>query len=299
MKIKWKTKLILSASMLLMVCLFSACGVVKERESNEISRKTENEADIENRIAPDVTMGDIAFGGKSRQEARAEVEMYAESANQPKTEWAHDENDWEVFVPGEAGLEVDVEQTLDRLMAANRGEQVTPVMQEIPLTVDEQQLRDNLVQLAYFKTKISDQKPERINNISLAAEAVNATVLQPGDTFSFNQTVGRTTRERGYQEAPIYVKDDSGETIVEMGYGGGICQVSTTIYNAASDSGLEILERHEHSRDVQYVRDGLDASVSIGTQDLVFQNVRDRRIMLKMVVENDMVKAYVLERGEL
>ncbi|MFP3440966.1 VanW family protein, partial [Pantoea sp. SIMBA_133] len=108
---------------------------------------------------------------------------------------------------------------------------------------------------------------ERTSNIELAAEAINNTVVFPGETFSFNQTVGKRTKERGYLPAPIIVKGELSE-----GIGGGICQVSSTLFNAVDQAGVQIIERYSHSRSVPYVKPGRDATVSWYGPDFSFRN---------------------------
>lgn len=117
-----------------------------------------------------------------------------------------------------------------------------------------------------YTTKYNS-KTARATNVVLAAEKVNGTVLQPGEQFSYNNVVGRRTREAGFVEAPVYV---SGKE--STGIGGGICQVSSTIYAAMLLAGIKADERHKHSLPVHYLPEGMDATVSYGTLDLKFTN---------------------------
>lgn len=109
--------------------------------------------------------------------------------------------------------------------------------------------------------------PGRRENIRLAAEAVDGTVIQPGDEFSFNEVVGNTSLERGYQEAAV-IRNGA----VALGAGGGICQVSTAIYIAAVKADLEITERHPHSVPSDYAPIGLDATIVHDQFDLRIKN---------------------------
>lgn len=126
-----------------------------------------------------------------------------------------------------------------------------------------------------FQTDVSPAIPNRVQNIRLGAAAINGCLLAPGDIFSFAETVGRTTREKGYLEAPIIV----GEELVP-GLGGGLCQVSSTLYNAALLANLPIVERYNHSMTVAYLPPGRDATVSIGYADLKFKNDRDHYLLI-------------------
>lgn len=107
----------------------------------------------------------------------------------------------------------------------------------------------------------------RTTNVTLAAKAINNVVIKPGQEFSFNRVVGQRTPSRGYQKAIIF----SGGGQV-MGYGGGVCQVSTTVYQAVKKAGLQITERHIHSQRVSYAKLGNDATVSYGSKDFRFVN---------------------------
>ncbi|MBC7082709.1 MAG: VanW family protein [Firmicutes bacterium] len=121
--------------------------------------------------------------------------------------------------------------------------------------------------LASFSTTLKDPEKSRNHNVALAAAAVDGVVLQPGEEFSFDRVVGPRLAEAGYREARVI---SGGKSV--PGIGGGICQVSTTLYNVALLAGLEIVERHPHSRPVDYVPPGLDATVAEGQYDLRFRN---------------------------
>ncbi|MHC1720283.1 MAG: VanW family protein [Clostridiaceae bacterium] len=113
----------------------------------------------------------------------------------------------------------------------------------------------------------SISSPARANNIVISTRSINGTVLMPGETFSFNGVVGKRTIERGYQEAPVIVKNK-----VESGLGGGICQVSSTLYNAVLRANLKIAARAHHTYPSSYVPVGMDATVDYGNLDFKFTN---------------------------
>ena len=113
--------------------------------------------------------------------------------------------------------------------------------------------------------------------MSITCSALNGTVVKSGETFSFCNTVGKATPERGYKEAEIFDKDGN----IQKGYGGGNCQVSSTLYNAVLQvPTLTVIERHEHSRKVSYVEEGKDAAVSYGSVDFKFRNDNDYDIKI-------------------
>ncbi len=121
--------------------------------------------------------------------------------------------------------------------------------------------------LISFETPILDYSKGRITNIKLAIKKLNGCVIPSGETFSFNDTVGPRTMKRGFKKAVIFV---DGEKVQELG--GGICQVSSTIYNAVLDAGLEVVERHPHQLEVNYVPPDRDATVFYGRLDFKFRN---------------------------
>ena len=121
--------------------------------------------------------------------------------------------------------------------------------------------------IAYAVTNASASSTNRINNIKNAVGIINGTRIADGETFSFNDTVGKRTTDRGFRRATAY---SGGEVTEEIG--GGICQVSTTLFNAAVKADMEIVERHNHSLTVSYVDRGKDAAVNWNSQDLKFTN---------------------------
>jgi hypothetical protein len=133
-----------------------------------------------------------------------------------------------------------------------------------------------------FSTYFNVAEKSRTKNLKLAAEAINNCLIKSGNIFSFNQTVGPRIPEKGFEKAIVYINKEKVED-----YGGGICQVSTTLYNAVLQAGLPVLERHPHSLPVPYVPAGQDATVSFGTLDLKFKNDRERDILIKAVVDKN------------
>ena len=133
-----------------------------------------------------------------------------------------------------------------------------------------------LVLRAQFYTTYSASTEERKTNINLAAKSLDNTFIDIGAEFSFNRTVGERTVKRGYKAAKIIV----GGKFVD-GIGGGVCQVSTTLYNAALLGGLEITEYHPHSLPVSYIAPSFDAMVNSGNADLRFINNTHNPVILK------------------
>lgn len=124
--------------------------------------------------------------------------------------------------------------------------------------------------LASFTTKTTSNAV-RNKNIALACAKLNGTIVRPGEEFSFNRTVGQRTKEGGYGEAAAY---NNGEVVQEVG--GGVCQVSTTLYNAVLKAGLKITSRRSHTFKPNYVTPGMDATVSWGGPDFKFANIPNK-----------------------
>lgn len=108
---------------------------------------------------------------------------------------------------------------------------------------------------------------QRANNIAIATKSIDRTVVLPGEIFSFNNVVGERTEDKGYEAAPVIVNNK-----LESGLGGGICQVSTTLFNAVNNAGLPSIERTHHTLPVHYIESGMDATVDFGNIDYKFKN---------------------------
>ena len=138
--------------------------------------------------------------------------------------------------------------------------------------------------LSSFKTYYSTRDTDRTTNLLLASNKINGTVVMPGEVFSYNTVVGERTIAAGYKEAPIYV---SGEVV--DGLGGGICQVTSTLYNAVVYANLEIVERSNHQFVPSYVTASRDATVVYGSIDFKFKNNRNYPIKIMCSVSNGVV----------
>lgn len=139
--------------------------------------------------------------------------------------------------------------------------------------------------ISSFTTKYDATNINRSGNLEIAAEKINGKVIMPGETFSFNETVGKRTIQEGYKNAKIY---ENGRVV--DGLAGGICQISSTLYNAVLLANLEILERRNHSFTSTYVPAGRDATVVYGTSDLKFKNTRTYPIKIEASVNSGIVE---------
>jgi vancomycin resistance protein YoaR len=121
--------------------------------------------------------------------------------------------------------------------------------------------------------------PNRIHNVQLVAHLIDKTLIAPGSTFSFNDTTGARTADKGFLEAPVIVNGE-----LTTGLGGGVCQVSTTVFNAAFEAGLKITERTNHALYISHYPQGRDATVNYPDVDLKFLNDTGQWLLLRTFV---------------
>ena len=175
-----------------------------------------------------------------------------------------------VFTGEEAGQQVNQEALTAQIEAAIASKdfdaQITAEMTSVAPEITEGTAREKYKTISTYTTKTTSNS-KRNTNVRLACEAIDGIVLAPGETFSFNDRVGERTTAKGYQSAAAY---NNGEVVQETG--GGVCQVSTTLYNAVVRSGLKTTVRRSHTFEPSYVTPGMDATVSWGGPDYAFIN---------------------------
>ena len=187
--------------------------------------------------------------------------------------------------PDKPGYQFSTEE-LNRLLAdASYGETISLSITTVEAEVTEEDLVGTLFQdvLASYSTAHTGDE-DRNTNLRLACEAIDGLVLEPGDVFSYNDALGERTAERGYRPGASY---ENGETVLT--YGGGICQVSSTLYYCTLLSDLEIVERHCHMYTPDYIDYGMDATVSWGGLDFQFRNNMDHPIRIEADVSDGCV----------
>lgn len=201
--------------------------------------------------------------------------IYQEVHKEPK-DASYTQNPFNVY-PSETGIDFAVSME-EAQKALNSSEKEC----EIKLKTTYPKVTTNMIGteafpdlLATYSTKFNAGITNRVTNLKLASNKINGTVLMPGETFSYNGIVGKRTVEAGYKEASVYM---NGQEV--MGLGGGICQVSTTLFNAALLSNLEMVEVHNHQFVPGYSSTGRDATVSWGTKDFQFKNSRNYPIKI-------------------
>lgn len=202
---------------------------------------------------------------------------------------AHDDRGFTV-IPGKDGTVVEWERLIAGLKraAVSRDRRYVPIPTTVApprlTTFDAEQLGVRR-EIASFTTYFSADNAARLNNIRQVASILEGRIVRPGETFSFNKTVGPRTRAAGYDEAPV-IRDG----VLTPGVGGGICQVSTTLFNAVFFAGLPVVERHPHSFYIDHYPIGRDATVSYGGPDLKFRNDSDKIILISVSTTDGSVR---------
>lgn len=178
-------------------------------------------------------------------------------------------------------LKISIEEA-KKILEEDKEEYIIPLKITVPKKtlsdLGEEAFPDKL---ATFTTRYDPSNLNRSNNISISAEKIDGTIIMPGETFSYNQTVGERTIAEGYKEAGAYA---GGRVVQDVG--GGICQTSSTLYNAALLANLEIVDRSNHQFLTSYVSAGRDATVSWGAIDFKFKNTRTYPIKIEASAKN-------------
>jgi len=193
------------------------------------------------------------------------------------------------IVPHVVGIDFDLQNAKEKLAAS------PDATVKIPLAITNPKVTTIMLQSTLFQDTLSEvttyfspKKVARTHNVNLAAKLINGTVLNPGETFSYNKTVGPRTAARGFREAQIFSKGE----IVD-GLGGGICQVSSTLYMAAMKADMKTVSRKNHSFYVDYAPKGQDATVVYGSIDYKFQNTSEYPIKIVAVQKNNYIRVTI------
>lgn len=281
-----KKELVLRVSVLfilisLLFCL-TAC-------SNGLVRKIS-----EKNVKGSVMLEEYNVGGLKESEARKVIDNYASKINVPAKDASIDSHTWMLTVKERPGKRVNVEKTLDALLKSNEGDKKKLITEEVNPGVTSEMLKSNCITIGTYTTPLLDKQVSRVNNIEIAANKIDFKKLTPDEEFSFNKTVGRRTEVKGYEDAPIIIKTEDGYK-KGFGIGGGICQISSTLYNSVEKAGLEITERHIHSKDVGYIPLGKDATVSYDSVDFKFKNSKANPVMIRTYLTRDALTVNIIE----
>ena len=248
----------------------SGVKIKKEELKNEIIRKIKNLTDTNNEIEIPVEKIDA----KEIDIAK----IYEEIKKEPQNAYIS-ENPKEIHAE-ENGIDFGISmEEVKKILEEEKEEYVIPIITIQPeITVADLGEEAFTDKLASYTTNYDASNINRNNNLVLAAEKLNGTIVNPGKTFSYNETIGERTISAGFKQAQAYA---NGNVVLDVG--GGICQLSSTLYNAALLTNLEITERHSHYFKTSYVPEGRDATVSWGSVDFKFEN--NRRYPIKIIAK--------------
>lgn len=171
------------------------------------------------------------------------------------------------IIPHQVGYELDKDASLDILKLKPDSSEIWLSVREVEPKITSNMLSSIKGIISQYSTVFNSKDINRTLNLQTAANAINGHILLPGEEFSLNKMLGPRIKENGYLEAPVII---NGKLVPD--YGGGVCQIATTVYNAAVRANLDITERHHHSFPVAYVPVGQDATISGDVLDFRFKN---------------------------
>ena len=244
-------------------------GISADKNGGEYTFSVEDSEDLQSAAA------------KAAADAAAKWDVKAKNSSISEYDAASDKF---LFTDGTPGKAVDQEKLASDLVAAVTSGNYDAVIQaevnETAPELSEADAREQYQRLSTFTTETTANE-KRNTNVKLAAQAINGTIVQPGEEFSFNKVVGPRTAEKGYQEAAAY---SGGEVVQEPG--GGVCQVSSTMYRVAFQSGMQITFRRSHTFEPNYVTPGQDAAISWDIPDFRFINTSKAAIGIRANYSN-------------
>ncbi|MGL4913919.1 MAG: VanW family protein [Romboutsia sp.] len=227
----------------------------------------------------------------NKEKLKSELEKIAKEINvEVKDASINIENSQVIINDGESGLNVNIDESIKNIIRelekGNQKEEL--IVTKVEPTVKKEQLQEVDTLLGGYSTKFDSSVSGRSTNIRIAASRTSDVLLMPGDTFSYNEYTGMRTTANGYKNAPVIVQG-----VVQEGVGGGVCQVSSTLYNSVLYSGLELVSLKNHSIPSTYVIKGRDATVTDGGIDFVFKNNLKYPIYLKNYVSGNTVTCQI------
>jgi vancomycin resistance protein YoaR len=203
------------------------------------------------------------------------------------------DNNQPTIQPGENGHKVNIDESVHALQEVlqSRDEvQCDIIIDVVKPDITDQEVASWEINgvVASFETFFNPAKEDRSENIKTAARALDHILVMPQEVFSFNEVVGPRTTEAGYKESLVIENNE-----FTPGIGGGVCQVSTTLYNTILLANLPILERHPHSLPISYVPPGMDAMVSYNWADLTFLNDRQKPVLIHTEYQRGKLKIMI------
>ena len=205
-------------------------------------------------------------------------ELYGTPAKDAQVQFSDDPLSPIAFVPEEEGQRVDENSLAQALVVSGSFTRINVDLLPIEANVSATDLKTRYALVSEFTTSFKGStlgRKNRVNNMALAVSRINGVVLGPGEEFSMNETILDRTRENGYYLAPA-IRNGT----YEKEYGGGVCQVSSTLFNAVMMADLTVTERHHHSWPMTYVPIGRDATIATGYKDFRFINSTEGELVI-------------------
>lgn len=189
------------------------------------------------------------------------------------------------------GKELDISSTKESIYDALKNKDFKSI--DLKVNIKEPKISTEAAKsvntlLAEFSTKFSTKDSNRVTNVVLSAKATSDVLLMPGEEFSYNNLTGKRTASNGYKDAPVIINGK-----LEQDVGGGVCQVSSTLFNSVLYSGLDVTSRRNHSLKSSYVSIGRDAMVSDGGSDFRFKNPYSHPVYIKNTVSNGVITSKI------
>ena len=250
--------------------------VKKEELKNEIIEEIKKQVKGQN-------TKNIEIPVEQRQPEKIDIEKIRQEIYKEPQDAYYEENPFKLHKEIDGiDLGISIEE-INKILEEEKEEYVIPLKITKPKIATKDLKYENFFpeQLSKYVTRYDESNLNRSNNIKIASEKINGTILMPGEIFSYNKIVGARTIKAGYKEAAVYM----GGKVVD-GIGGGICQVSSTLYNSALEANLEIVSRKNHYFITSYVSASRDATVSYGTIDFKFKNSRNYPIKIECKSNN-------------
>ena len=260
--------------------------IIKNGTSGSEVKKDELKSEIK-KVINDVknTNNTIEIPVNQVEPQKIDIKKISEEVTKKAQDAYISENPLEIHVE-QNGIELALsDDEIAKVLEEKKDEYVIPLrITEPTITVASLGDRAFTDKLATFSTNYDASNTNRNNNLVLAAKKLNGTIVNPDDIFSYNKTIGERTISSGFKEAKAYANGD-----IVLDVGGGICQLSSTLYNAVLLANLDIVERHNHFFKTAYVPAGQDATVSWGSVDFQFENSRKYPIKIEATAGDGVV----------
>lgn len=260
-------KLISTILLITVVSNLVGCGVTKPAPKPE-----------EYKVSSGVTIDGISVENVSASELNDLLNKWAGEKYQVPINAKFSDETGKIS-PEIKGRRMNVAATAEQVIAAPANSHMTSVLQDVMPEVTVERLQKSS-RIGGYTSPILDEQAGRMTNIKLTAKLINNNLIEAGQEFSFNRVTGEPTAERGFQNATIFTGDGRHED----GIGGGMCQVSSTLYNAVLAANLPVTERHQHSQPVNYVPANRDAT-TFTDKDLRFINNTRHPIIIRSFTE--------------